>query len=301
MPVTRSQRKTSSEELVEPILTPTKGRSKSKLEKSIVRNGSLSPVPEVEVTPKVNGHLNGHPNGVEKSPKKRGKKDVSTPSKQVIEDEPMLEENQAELVPEDFTAYDDPEVLRKFLDEEDVEKMYGCLSQIEFLPEWFIAGCVNTVSSCLQSEIKSTPSQNGHTSNSKKDSKAAEDLLSNLLQRQFNHKNLLRELRKLPFDGVLTFSRYIVTDLDSDKHLKISPEVVAWISILVESHFTDWVITEDSQKILFKLNERINDEIAHITLWHEIQGQLKGLIDASKKFDETLTEDLKYWHSVIEF
>ena len=100
----------------------------------------------MEVTPKVNGHLNGHPNGVEKSPKKRGKKDVSTPSKQVIEDEPMLEENQAELVPEDFTAYDDPEVLRKFLDEEDVEKMYGCLSQIEFLPEWFIAGCVNTVS-----------------------------------------------------------------------------------------------------------------------------------------------------------
>ncbi|GAV04460.1 hypothetical protein RvY_14732 [Ramazzottius varieornatus] len=303
MPVTRSRSKNSSEELVEPILTPTKSWSRSKLENSVIRNGPLGPVPEVS-TPKTNGRTNGHSNGVEKSSKKRGKKEAPSPSSSqpvVVEDEPTREEVRLEPAPEDSTTYDDPEILRKFLEEEDVEKMFECLSQMEFLPEWFIAGCVNVASSCLQSDIPSTPSQNGPSFNQTKTPEAARNLLSNLLQRAFNHRKLLKELRKLLFGKVLTFSRYIVIEVDDEKHLRISPEVIAWISILIESHFADWVMTEDSQTILFRLNILINDEIAHMTLREEIQGQLKGLIDASKKFDETLTEDLRYWHSVIEF
>lgn len=98
-------------------------------------------------TPKTNGRTNGHSNGVEKSSKKRGKKDAPSPSQPVVEeDKPTREEVRLEPAPEDFTAYDDPEILRKFLEEEDVEKMFGCLSQMEFLPEWFIAGCVNVAS-----------------------------------------------------------------------------------------------------------------------------------------------------------
>ncbi|OQV11474.1 hypothetical protein BV898_14203 [Hypsibius exemplaris] len=184
----------------------------------------------------------------------------------------------------------DDHVLRAFLDGDSFTLLDACLLRMEYLPEWFLAQCFLTVTEYENVEDKS------------KDKFAIlpSDFLMHLLNRQFDHEKLVKEMRKLSFSSVLAMAKLVLAEINAwtDGY---SLEVFAWASALVESHFTEWTVADDSHLTLFRLNEILSDQIESMFLWEDVQGRAKALMDASKTADAALKEDVKYWHSVIEF
>ncbi|CAG5115655.1 unnamed protein product [Candidula unifasciata] len=198
-------------------------------------------------------------------------------------------------------AVNDRQIVDKFIEDGDFERLLQLPETLDDFTESSIVKCVvyflKSSDEVLEAATKHVPETeiSTHVPWVKESMQSPFTdkrcyVLNVMLCQKFSPHFLQEEARLMPFDCVLSLAKYfhfllswVPTDPDCDSHVPSLEQIIDWLNALLDGHFQQLKLAEDSTAVI----ESLQEQVTLMTKWQIESKALQGtLLELNRLFEK---------------
>nr|CAB3264393.1 nucleolar protein 11-like [Phallusia mammillata] len=168
-----------------------------------------------------------------------------------------------------------PQLIQKVLKHEDLSLLSICLKQLQNISETDLVLCLDFF---IKSEKLQTKARNNEE----------DEFLETILSLPYNESNMRDAVGALSLTQIVVFLEALNVrlgkcSLKSDKLVVSWDQIISWICLLLDAHFTQIVVSPESWEVLVKLQETVNTQVEIFQEIYEINILLTKLQESFRR------------------
>ncbi|PIK47229.1 Nucleolar protein 11 [Apostichopus japonicus] len=199
-----------------------------------------------------------------------------------------------------------PEFLSAVLEDANVNLILTCLERIKDLPEPFVVKCLELILSFEEGKIPALSRNRGNVRpNVGKLCPLGPKqawCLNQVLGCPFNTVFLLSSMKKVQFDLILLFLKYLAFLVSKECQWSEGdlPDetLVDWISVTLDAHFTQLILTPEAKDILVSLQSHVQQQLVFYSEVNEVNRFVQAIGKTARKSPKDIKQSRESTYSV---
>ncbi|XP_071813837.1 nucleolar protein 11-like isoform X2 [Apostichopus japonicus] len=199
-----------------------------------------------------------------------------------------------------------PEFLSAVLEDANANLILTCLERIKDLPEPFVVKCLELILSFEEGKIPALSRNRGNVRpNVGKLCPLGPKqawCLNQVLGCPFNTVFLLSSMKKVQFDLILLFLKYLAFLVSKECQWSEGdlPDetLVDWISVTLDAHFTQLILTPEAKDILVSLQSHVQQQLVFYSEVNEVKWFVQAICKTAKKSPKDIKQSRESTYSV---